>query len=78
MTRIGGTQILAVEVVVTGAEIVEWEARRGSAQSRVNASCICVRAYMGNLLTAQANLKKEFFDRVLNFFSLKAAFFVDY
>ena len=75
MTRIGGTQILAVGVVVTGAEIVEWEARRGSAQSRVNASCICVRAYMGNLLTAQANSLKK--DRVLNFF-LKAAFLVDY
>jgi hypothetical protein len=65
MTRIGGTQILAVGVVVTGAEIVEWEARRGSAQSRVNASCICVRAYMGNLLTAQTNSLKK--DRVLNF-----------
>ena len=74
MTRIGGTQILAVGVVVTGAEIVEWEARRGSAPSRVNASCICVRAYMGNLLTAQANSIKKI---VLNFF-LKAAFLVDY
>ena len=75
MTRIGGTQILAVGVVVTGAEIVEWEARRGSAPSRVNASCICVRAYMGQSSYGASEFYQE--DRVLNFF-LKAAFLVDY
>ena len=59
MTRIGGTQILAVGVVVTGAEIVEWEARRGSAPSRVNASCICVRAYMGQSSYGASEFSQE-------------------